>query len=211
MAAGRPAHHGGAMPPLIRTIVVDDHPAMRAGMAAVIANAPDMEATGEAASGTELWPLIERTAPDLVLTDWHLPGDDGLILCHRIKRRYPPIRVVIFSAYADEWLIVPALLAQADALLAKRASAATLYETLRNVSGGTLPEADLRPELREQALRVLAPEDVGIAGLLLLRTPLREVAHRTRMTGAELSERVERIIRTVSAAHGPGVTFEQTA
>lgn len=198
------------MAPLIRTVVVDDHPAMRAGMAAVIANAPDMEATGEAASGAELWPLIERTAPDVVLTDWHLPADDGLILCHRIKRRYPPIRVVVFSAYADEWLIVPAMLAQADALLAKRASAATLYETLRTVNGGMPPEVDLRPDLREQALRVLDPEDVGIAGLLLLRTPLREIAQRTQLSSAELSARVERIIATVTAAYGPGVTFEQT-
>jgi DNA-binding NarL/FixJ family response regulator len=198
------------MPPLIRAVVVDDHPAMRAGMAAVLANAPDLEATGQAASGLELWPLIERTAPDVVLTDWHLPGEDGLSLCYRIKRRYPPIRVVVFSAYADEWLIVPALLAQADALLAKRAPAATLYETIRGVMHGPSPVI-VRPDLREQALSVLAPEDVGIAGMLLLRTPLGEVAQRSGLTSRELSERVERILTAVTAAHGPGVTFEQAS
>jgi DNA-binding NarL/FixJ family response regulator len=195
------------MPSLIRAVVVDDHPAMRAGMAAVLDNAPDMEAAGQAASGAELWPLIERTAPDVVLTDWHLPGDDGLVLCHRVKRRYPPIRVVLFSAYADEWLIVPALLAQADALLAKRAPAATLYETLRAVVAGDPPDVEVRPDLREQALSVLAPEDVGIAGLLLLRTPLAEIAQRTGLGSRELSDRIEQILATVSAAHGPGVTF----
>ncbi len=201
----------GRMPSIIRAVVVDDHPAMRAGMAAVLANAPDMEAAGEAASGAELWPLIERTAPDLVLTDWHLPGDDGLVLCHRIKRRFPPIRVVLFSAYADEWLTVPALLAQADALLAKRAPASILYETVREVMAGTTPEPALRADLREQAMSVLEPEDVGIAGLLLLRTPLREIAQRSGLSSIELGERVERIIATVSAAHGPGVTFDVTA
>lgn len=196
------------MPRLIRAVVVDDHPAMRAGMAAVLANAPDMEAVGQAASGLELWPVIERTAPDLILTDWHLPGDDGLVLCHRIKRRYPPMRVVLFSAYADEWLVVPALLAQADALLAKRAPATTLYETIRSVMEGAPPPVAVRPELRQRALSVLEPEDVGIAGLLLLRTPPREIARRTGLDSRELSERVEGILGTVSAAHGPGVTFD---
>lgn len=194
---------------LIRAVVVDDHPAMRAGMAAVLDNAPDMEAAGQAASASELWPVIQRTAPDLVLTDWHLPEEDGLIVCHRIKSRYPPIRVVLFSAYADEWLIVPALLAQADALLAKRAAAATLYETLRSVMDVPAPAVDVRPDLREQALRVLPPEDVGIAGLLLLRTPLGEIARRTGLGRQELSQRVEQILATVSAAHGPGVTFDR--
>lgn len=195
------------MPQLIRAVVVDDHPAMRAGMAAVLDNAPDMEASGQAASGLELWPMIERTAPDVVLTDWHLPGDDGLILCHRIKRRYARIKVVLFSAYADEWLIVPALLAQADALLAKRASAATLYETLRSLMRGDGPQADVPPDLREQALSVLAPEDMGIAGLLLLRTPMSEIAQRTGLGPRELGDRIEQLLATVTAAHGPGATF----
>jgi DNA-binding NarL/FixJ family response regulator len=204
-----PSADPGSMPSLIRAVVVDDHPAMRAGMAAVLDNAPDMQAAGQAASGAELWPLIQRTAPDVVLTDWHLPGDDGLVLCHRVKRRYPGIRVVMFSAYADEWLIVPALLAQADALLAKRAPAATLYETVRSVMEGTPPVVAVRPDLREQAFSVLDPEDVGIAGLLLLRTPLPEIGQRTGLASSDLSERVEHILSAVSAAHGPGVTFDR--
>jgi DNA-binding NarL/FixJ family response regulator len=197
------------MVPLIRVVVVDDHPAMRAGLAAVLANAPDIEPTGQAASGAELWPVIERTAPDAILMDWHLPGDDGLVVCHRIKRRYPTIRVVLFTAYADEWLIAPALLAQADALLAKRSPAATLYETLREVMEHGPPAIRLTADQRQGVMNTLEPEDVGIAGLLLLRTPLREIAQRSGLSSGELGERVERVLTTVSAAHGPGVTFDQ--
>lgn len=200
-----------AMPPPIRTVVVDDHPAMRAGMAAVLANAPDLEATGEAASGAELWPLMERTAPDVVLTDWHLPGDDGLVLCHRLKRRYPQIKVIVFSAYADEWLIVPALLAQADALLAKSAPATTVYETVRSVMAADAPVVEVDPDLRRAALAAIDPEDVGIAGMLLLRTPLRDIVRHTGLGGRELSERIEGMITAISAAHGPAVTFERTS
>jgi DNA-binding NarL/FixJ family response regulator len=201
-----------AAQPLIRTVVVDDHPAMRAGMRAVLDAAPDIEASADAGSGAELWPVMQRVDPDVVLLDWHLPGEDGLILCHRLKRRDPRTRVVLFSAYADEWLVVPALLAQADALLAKSAPAMTVYEAIRNVTDRQeAPAVELRPEQRETLMSTLDPEDIGIAGLLLLGTPLREIANRCRITLSALGERVERIIAASSAAHGPGVTHEQAA
>jgi DNA-binding NarL/FixJ family response regulator len=196
---------------LIRAVVVDDHPAMRAGMRAVLDTAPDIEASAEAASGPELWPVMQRVDPDIVLLDWHLPGDDGLILCHRLKRRDPRTRVVLFSAYADEWLVVPALIAQADALLAKRAPAQTVYETIRTVMDRQGPAVvELRVDQRQALMSSLDPEDVGLAGLLLLGTPLREIASRCRMALPALGERVERMIARASAAHGPGVTHEQT-
>jgi DNA-binding NarL/FixJ family response regulator len=194
---------------LIRAVVVDDHPAMRAGIAAVLDEAPDIEATGQAASGAELWPLIQRTAPDVVVMDWHLPGDDGLVLCHRIARRNPGIRVVLFSAYADDWLVVPALLAQADALLAKRALAQTLYETLPGVMSREGPPAvTLTPAQRSTLNGALDPEDVGIAGMLLIGTPLREIAATSGIGTAELSERIEQMLARMSGAHGPAVTYD---
>jgi DNA-binding NarL/FixJ family response regulator len=197
---------------LIRAVVVDDHPAMRAGIAAVLDQAPDIECCGEAASGAELWPLVQRTAPDVVVMDWHLPGDDGLVLCHRVKRHRPDIAVVLFSAYADEWLVIPALLAQADALLAKRALAPTLYETLRGVIARQgPPPVKLTAAQRAMLDAALQPEDVGIAGMLLLGTPLREIATTTGLEPPELGARIERMLVRMSVAHGPSVTYDGDA
>jgi DNA-binding NarL/FixJ family response regulator len=197
---------------LIRAVVVDDHPAMRTGIAAVLDDAPDIECCGEAASGAELWPLIQRTAPDIVVLDWHLPGDDGLVLCHRVKRRRPDVGVVLFSAYADDWLVVPAALAQADALLAKSALAPTLYETLRGVAVREgPPDVQLTPAQRATLDSTLAPEDVGIAGMLLLGTPLREIAHKSGLQPPELHDRIERMLVRMSITHGPSVTYDGAA
>jgi DNA-binding NarL/FixJ family response regulator len=194
---------------LIRAVVVDDHPAMRAGIATVLDDAPDIECCGEAASGAELWALIQRTAPDVVVMDWHLPGDDGLVLCHRVKRRRPDIGVVLFSAYADDWLVVPALLAQADALLAKRALAPTLYETLRGVVAREgAPDVRLTPAQRATLDSALAPEDAGIAGMLMIGTPLREIAAASRLEPRELHDRIEQMLVRMAVAHGPSVTFD---
>src|SRR5687767_380852 len=57
-------------PTLIRAVIVDDHPAMRAGIAAVLDRAQDITLVGEAEGARELWPLLQRTDPDVVLMDF---------------------------------------------------------------------------------------------------------------------------------------------
>jgi len=186
---------------LIRAVVVDDHPAMRMGIRAVLDAAPDLELVGEASHARELWPVLQLTAPDVVVMDFHLPDEDGLLLCHRLKRTPLAPRVVINSAYADESLVAPALLAQADGLLAKHATSAVLCETLREVVREE-PAPELSPEQRERLMALLEPEDVALAGLLLLRIPTAELLRTTGLSPAGLSERVEDLLRRVSSAHG---------
>lgn len=175
---------------------------MRAGIRAVLDAAPGLELVGEASHARELWPALERTAPDVVIMDLHLPDEDGLLLCHRIKRRPPAPRVVINSAYADDSLVAPALLAQADALLSKHVSASVLCETLREVVRDPGPAAALTPEQRERLTALLAPDDVALAGLLLLRTPTAELLRMTGLEAGELDKRVEDVLRRVSVEYG---------
>jgi DNA-binding NarL/FixJ family response regulator len=189
-------------PTLIRVVVVDDHPAMRAGIGAVLDAAPDLQFVGEASDTNELWPVLTRTDPDVVLVDFHLPGEDGLLLCHRIKRAARAPRVVVYSAYADESLVAPAMLAQADALIAKHASSAVLCEALRDVVHEPRSTPELAPELRERLVALLEPDEVALAGLLLLRTPTDELVRTTGCSREELSERVETLLRRISSAHG---------
>ena len=189
-------------PRLVRAVIVDDHPAMRAGIGAVLDAAPGLQLVGEASHGRELWPLIERTAPDVIVMDLHLPDEDGLLLCHRIKRRPPAPKVVINSAYADETLVAPAMLAQADALLAKHATSPVLCETLREVVRDPQSPPELAAEQRERLTALLPPEDVALAGLLLLRTPTAELLRITGLDQSEFTERIEDMLRRVSAAYG---------
>ena len=187
-------------PRLIRAVIVDDHPAMRAGMAAVLDRAPDITLVGEAAGARELWPLLQLTDPDVVLMDFHLGEDDGILLCHRIKRSPASPRVVLYTAFGDTSLVAPAMLAQADALLAKRAPAREVYETLRDVTDEDFsPPRDLAPEQRERLNAIVEPADVGLAGLLLLRAPTSEIARSLGHAVGDLQERIERLLLRVTS------------
>ncbi len=180
---------------LIRAIIVDDHPAMRAGIAAVLERAPDITLVGEAEGARELWPLLQRTAPDVVLMDFHLGEEDGILLCHRIKRAAAAPRVVLYTAYGDTSLVAPAMLAQADALLAKRAPAREVYETLREVTSEEFsPPRELPPEQRERLNAMVEPGDLGLAGMLLLRTPATEIARSLGPAAGDLHERTEALL-----------------
>ena len=98
---------------MIRVVIVDDHPALRAGLHAVVDAEPGIVFAGESGGDEEsLWPAINRSRPDLILLDYHLPRGDGLQLCYRIKHDVPAPKVIIFTAYASGPLAVPAVRAQ---------------------------------------------------------------------------------------------------
>ena len=122
---------------MIRIVVVDDHPALRAGLQTVLESEPGIVYAGESDGGEEsLWPLLRRVEPDVVLLDYHLPKGDGLQLCYRIKQHVPAPAVIIFSAYASPDLQLPAQLAKADALLNKGVGARELFESIRGCRRG---------------------------------------------------------------------------
>jgi DNA-binding NarL/FixJ family response regulator len=83
---------------VIRLLLVDDHPAMRTGLGAVLAAEPGMVVLGAVASADELTPALNRTKPDVVLLDYHLPSSDGLVLCRILKRSAPAPGVLLYSA-----------------------------------------------------------------------------------------------------------------
>ena len=117
---------------MIRIVVVDDHPALRAGLHTVLDAEPGFVFVGESSGAEEnVWPVLNRSRPDLVLLDYHLPRGDGLQLCYRIKHDVLAPKVVIFTEYAIPALALPATLARADGLLHKGVGARELFEALR--------------------------------------------------------------------------------
>jgi DNA-binding NarL/FixJ family response regulator len=142
-------------------VVVDDHPAVRAGLRGLFDEKSGLHVTATAASAREGFEAIVQAAPDVALIDLHLPDDDGLSLCLRTRALPSPPRAVIYSAFADAALAVRATIAGAEAVLPKTASPRALLAVLKG---------ELRPPLDPRALRRLGerldPEDLPILGML---------------------------------------------
>ena len=179
---------------MIRVLVVDDHPALRAGLTAVLRAEPGLVPVGTVESEFELWPALTRTRPDVVLLDYHLPPSDGLALCRRIKRTMPPPAVLLFSAYADANLAIAARLAGADGLMNKGATASELHDGIRNVAKGREVMPAISRELLDAAASRLPAEDLPILGMSLDATPHAEIAETLRIETEELAARVDRMI-----------------
>src|ERR1700710_1549494 len=111
-------------------VLIDDHPAVRAGLRGLIEDEDGMRVAASAATAREGFEAIADTQPGLALIDLHLPDDDGLSLCLR-TRTIPP-RVIIYSAFADAGLAVRALIAGAEGVLPKATPPRLLLDALRD-------------------------------------------------------------------------------
>ena len=180
---------------MIRILIVDDHPAMRAGLSAVLSAEPGLVPLGAAASVGDLWPTLNRTRPDVVVLDYHLPGDDGLVLCRRIKRQLPAPAVLVYSAYADASLMIPARLAGVDGLVSKAAPANELYDAIRRVARGERVLPPISRELLDAAVGELEPDDLPVLGMTLEDTSPVEIAAVLRVEVTDVARRIDRMIK----------------
>ncbi|QEC48287.1 response regulator transcription factor [Baekduia soli] len=179
---------------MIRIMLVDDHPAMRAGLTGVLTAEPGMVPLGAAASAAELLPVLNRTRPDVVLLDYHLPDTDGLLLCRRLKREIPAPAVLLYSAYADAQLALPAILAGADGLLHKSAPAPALYDAIRCVARGERVMPPVPRELLTAASAKVEAEDLPLIGMALDGALPDDMAAALRCDATEIAARVDAIL-----------------
>jgi DNA-binding NarL/FixJ family response regulator len=116
---------------MIRVLVVDDHPVVRAGMEVVLRAEPGIVPVGAAADPHEALALVRRARPDLVLLDARLGPYDGLELCRTLLREPAPPAVLVVSANVDDGLDEAARAAGARGAIDKAADLPALFDAIR--------------------------------------------------------------------------------
>jgi DNA-binding NarL/FixJ family response regulator len=120
----------------IKVLIVDDHPIMRVGIAAIIEATPDMTAVAQAGSGEEAIDLFEKHLPDITLMDLRLPGISGVEAIRTIIARHPNAKFVVLTTYEGDEDIHQALQAGARSYIIKGMPHDALVSALRRVHGG---------------------------------------------------------------------------
>ena len=120
----------------IRVLSADDHPVVRKGIAAMIANEPDIEVVAEARDGAEALAFFEAWSPDVVLMDLRMPTMDGVSAIRAIRAIDPNARVVALTTFDGDTDIHRALSAGACAYLLKDALVGELVSAIRSAVAG---------------------------------------------------------------------------
>jgi DNA-binding NarL/FixJ family response regulator len=120
----------------IKVLVVDDHPLMRVGIAAIINGRPGMATVAQAGSGEEALDLYEKHLPDITLMDLRLPRMSGVETIRAIRRVHPQARFVVLTTYEGDEDIHQALDAGAQGYIIKGMPYDSLVAALERVHAG---------------------------------------------------------------------------
>jgi DNA-binding NarL/FixJ family response regulator len=156
----------------IRVLLVDDHPAIRAGLRTLLQDAANVQIVAEAGDGRQALQAIAAHHPRVVLLDVTMPGASGLEVVERVRRDWPEVRVVILSVHAEEEMVIQALRAGAAGYLLKDAGAEELEKAIRRAAEG---ETYLAPNLAPHVVRYLHRTEQQTDPLAQLTPRQREV------------------------------------
>ena len=120
----------------IRVLSVDDHPLLRAGIATIIGNQPDMLLVSQAANGTEAIRYFREHRPDVTLMDLGLPDLSGIDAMIAIRADFPEARIIMLTTFEGDVEIQRALEAGARGYLLKNMPPSELADVIRQVHAG---------------------------------------------------------------------------
>ena len=179
---------------MIRIALLDDHPAVLAGLQRLLQPARDMEVLAAAADEVALARALRGRRPDVLIVDYDPGRGDALALCRRIKDRQGTPRVLIYTAYAGPALTIAARAAQADGLVDKREPARALMTAIRRIADGENIMPTVSRGEFEAAVARLDDADLPIFAMLLDGAPVPTIAEGLRTDEREAARRAQRVV-----------------
>ncbi len=131
-------------------ILVDDHEVVRLGLRSLLEHHDQFEVVAEAGTAKEAVEMVEQYQPDVVLMDIRLPGASGIDACQEITDRWPDVRVVILTSYAEDDMLFSAIRAGASGYVLKQIGAEGLITAIEAACRG---EALLDPAVTQRVFQ----------------------------------------------------------
>ena len=180
---------------MIRIFVVDDHPAVRAGLVGMLRAEPGFVSVGAAATGADAISALRRSNADLVLVDYNLPDTDGLLLTLELKQLPEPPAAVLYTAFPTAALALGCRLVRADGLIDKADRVGDMFDVLRRVRAGELCLPPVDAERLAFTADELDPLDVTIMGLATSGEDVRTIAELLSEPEVDILARLRHLVR----------------
>lgn len=164
----------------IRILIVDDHLALRVGLAAMLAPHPHVKVVGEAVDNASALAACAALTPAVVLMDLRIPGGGGVEATLAICQRWPATRVLIVTTFDGDEDIHRAIQAGASGYLLKGLSTAELLHAIEEVHRGkTVMPPNVAARFRQRELRKdLSPRELEVLRLMVDGRSNKEIAQQ---------------------------------
>lgn len=190
-----------SVPSRIRVLMVDDHPLLREGIAAVLHGQPDMEVVGEAANGRDALTQFRRLGPDVTLMDLQMPDGNGIDAIHAIRQEAPDSRIIVLTTYEGDALASRAIKAGAVGYLLKGMLRKDLLETIRAVHAGQrrIPTEIAMALAQHHADDSLTPREIAVLHHVAAGQANKRVAAELAISEETVKTHMKSIMAKLSA------------
>lgn len=142
---------------MLKILIADDHQIVRRGLRMTIDAETDMQVIGEAENGLQVAALVKKHAPDVVLLDLQMPGQNGVETLKELRVDHASLPVLILTSFSDDAHLYAALRAGASGFLLKDMGADDLLAAIRGAAEG---KPQLHPDIAKRLMeRVAMPDD----------------------------------------------------
>jgi DNA-binding NarL/FixJ family response regulator len=186
---------------VIRVLSVDDHPLLREGVAALVANQSDMELVAEASNGREAVEQFRKHHPDITLMDLQMPEMSGIDAMGAIRSEFPEARIIVLTTYTGDVQVLRALKAGARAYLLKGLLRKDLLETIRAVHRGQkCVPPEVAAGIAEHATDgALTSREIDVLRLIAGGNANKEIAAQLSITEETIKGHVKNILAKLGA------------
>lgn len=192
---------------MIRILVIDDHPVVREGLVAGLADDPELEVVGAAGSIEEALPLARARRPEVVLLDLELPGTDGLAGIPLLTATDAATRILILTAYDTDERVLGAIRGGAKGYVLKGAPLSEIARAIRAVHTG---DTYLEPRIATKVVAalgsgrrsgVLSRREREVLRLIAAGQLNKQIAHTLGITERTVKFHVTSILNKLGAGN----------
>ena len=176
---------------MIRVLICDDQAVVCDGLEMILSADREIEVTAVAYDGAKALELIPKTNPDVVLMDLMMPGMNGVQATRQIKSKYPGVKILVLTTYADDDWVFDAIRSGASGYLLKGTPRAALVKAVKGTaSGGTHVDPGVAGKLFDHVSHSSSPQGTRIAADLSQRELELLKLLAQGLTNAEIAERL---------------------
>ena len=192
---------------MIKVLIADDHPIVRAGLKQVIEKSPDMRVGGEALDGQEVLDKVSDEEWDVLILDFSMPGKSGLDVIKELRRQRPGLPILVLSMHPESELAPRLLKAGVSGYLMKESATKELVNAIRKIHAGgryvspALGEklaADLSGERGRQGHELLSDREYQVLICIAAGKTAQEIALELSLSVKTIRTYRDRVMEKLS-------------